>query len=298
LPAEGLAWMQFYLIYVSLPVLFYRLIADKPVQELANWRYIFVTTLATFTVFALAFAIGVRTARGAIAQAVMQGVAGAYSNIGYMGPPLVLGALGAAAGAPVALIFVFDNALLFSLVPFLMAFAGAERRSMAVMAGEVVWKVATHPFNIATAAGVLAATVKFQPPGFLDQMMIWLAGSATPCALFILGVVVASGPIARPGPEVPILIFVKLVVHPLLVWVLLSIFDDFNATWTFAAMVMAALPPALNIFVIATQYQTGVERASACILMATPVSMVTLTLLLWLIRTGRLPHDLFPMVAN
>ena len=30
LPAEGLAWLQFFLIYVALPPLFSRLIADKP----------------------------------------------------------------------------------------------------------------------------------------------------------------------------------------------------------------------------------------------------------------------------
>ena len=51
---------------------------------------------------------------------------------------------------------------------------------------------------------------------------------------------------------------------------------------------MAALPPALNIFVIATQYNVGVERASACVLIGTLASMVTLTGLLLLI-THRAP---------
>src|SRR6476660_7943885 len=34
LPEAGLAWLQFFLIYVALPPLFYRLIADKPLSEL------------------------------------------------------------------------------------------------------------------------------------------------------------------------------------------------------------------------------------------------------------------------
>jgi len=57
---------------------------------------------------------------------------------------------------------------------------------------------------------------------------------------------------------------------------------------------MAALPPALNIFVISTQYNVGVERASACVLMGTLASMVTLTGVLYLVNTGLLPYDLFP----
>src|SRR5215208_7893300 len=126
-PEAGLAWMQFFLIYVALPCLFYRLIADKPLDQLLNWPFVAVTTRCTFCAFVLSYGAGWYHTR-AVPQAVMQGVAGAYSNIGYMGPPLVLSALGPGASAPVVLIFVFDNLLLFSLVPFLMAIAGAEKR--------------------------------------------------------------------------------------------------------------------------------------------------------------------------
>ena len=86
--------MQFFLIYVALPCLFYKLIADKPLDQLANWPFILATTLCTFCAFALSFAVGMWHTRGDMPQAVMQGVAGSYSNIGYMGPPLMLSALG------------------------------------------------------------------------------------------------------------------------------------------------------------------------------------------------------------
>jgi predicted permease len=294
LPAAGLAWMQFFLIYVSLPMLFYRLIADKPLSDLTNWPYVIATTLATYVVFALSFTVGLYFTRGNLPQSVMQGVAGAYSNIGYMGPPLVLAALGPAASAPVVLIFVFDNLLLFSLIPFLMALAGVEKKSMLETARGVAWKVMTHPFNIATVLGVLAAVTKLQLPSALDKMTIWLSGAAAPCALFLLGVTVAIRPMQKMPPEVPALMFIKLIVHPLLILLLLSIMGDFPPAWVFAGMVMAALPPALNIFVISTQYGVGVERASASILVGTIASMVTLTLFLWLIREGYMPHDLFP----
>ncbi len=294
LPAEGLAWMQFFLIYVSLPMLFYRLIADKPLSDLTNWPYVIATTLATYVVFALSFTVGLYFTRGNLPQSVMQGVAGAYSNIGYMGPPLVLAALGPAASAPVVLIFVFDNLLLFSLIPFLMALAGVEKKSMLETARDVAWKVVTHPFNVATVLGVIAAVTKLQLPSALDKMTIWLSGAAAPCALFLLGVTVAIRPMQKMPPEVPALMFIKLIVHPLLILLLLSIMGDFPPAWVFAGMVMAALPPALNIFVISTQYGVGVERASASILVGTIASMVTLTLFLWLIREGYMPHDLFP----
>lgn len=293
LPEAGLAWLQFFLIYVALPPLFYRLIADKPVTELANWRFIAGTTFSTFCAFALSFVIGMRATRRDIPQSVMQGVAGSYSNIGYMGPPLLLAALGPAASAPLILIFVFDSVLLFSLVPFLMAIGGVEKKSMLATARQVVWQVATHPFNVATLLGVLAAATRFELPSALDKMVLWLSQAAAPCALFLLGVTVALRPIKRLPAEVPALVAVKLVLHPLLVWVVLSALGGFADIWIFTAVIMAALPPALNIFVISTQYRVGIERASACILVGTIVSMGTLTGFLWLVKTGRMAADLF-----
>ncbi|TVR07883.1 MAG: AEC family transporter [Salinarimonadaceae bacterium] len=294
LERSGLAWMQFFLIYIALPCLFFRLVADKPLEELANWSYIAATTTATACAFALAFAAGWRYTRE-LGQSVMQGVAGSYSNIGYMGPPLILAALGPAAAAPVVLIFVFDNLLLFSLVPFLMALAGGEERRGALRsAGQVLWRVATHPFNVATLLGVTFSFFSLQLPTTLDSMTLWLSNAAAPSALFLLGVTVGLAKSGPPPPEVPVLVVIKLVIHPLLVWVLLSAVGNFDPMWVFAAIVMAALPPALNIFVISTQYGVGVERASACVLVGTIVSVFTLTAFLWLIRTGLMPHDLFP----
>lgn len=291
-PEAGLAWMQVFLIYLALPALFYRLISDKPIDQLLNAPFIAATTFSTFLAFALAFVAGLWLNRGDMPQAVMQGVAGSYSNIGYMGPPLILSAIGPEASAPVALIFVFDTILLFSLVPLLMAVTGVEKRSLGQAAAIVAWRVATHPFILATAVGLIASITRLRLPTALDKVVDWLFGAAAPCALFLLGVTVALRPIGRMPPEVPILVGIKLVLHPLLVWLLLSALGGFDPAWTYAAVVMAALPPALNIFVLATQYNVGVERASACILYGTVASMLTLTGFLWLIKTGRMPTNL------
>ena len=52
---------------------------------------------------------------------------------------------------------------------------------------------------------------------------------------------------------------------------------------------MAALPPALNVFVLARQYDVWVEEASGSILIGTLVSVFTLTSVMWLVQTGVLP---------
>ncbi|MBP0573640.1 AEC family transporter, partial [Mycobacterium tuberculosis] len=126
-------------------------------------------------------------------------LAGAYSNIGYMGPGLTLAAFGPVAAVPTALIFCIDNALL-----------------------------------------------------------------------------------GRLPAELPTLLLLKLMLHPVFVYLLLEGIGGFDRVLVMTAMLMAALPPALNVFVIAQQYGVYVERASTTVLAGTVVSVVTVTGLLYL----------------
>jgi malonate transporter and related proteins len=292
IPDTGLAWLNFFLIYVALPCLFYRILAKTPFDELNNIPFVVATALATFGAFIAAFVVSMAL-RGRLADAAIAGLAGGYGNIGYMGPGLALGTLGAQAAAPVALIFCFDTIVLFSLVPMLMGIASADKKSLGATALEVVRKIVLHPFLIATALGVASAALHFEPPIALDRLMQFLQNAAAPCALFALGVTVALRPMARFPWDVPAAVAIKLVLHPLLVLALLSLLGPFSETWVYAAVLMAALPPALNVFIMARQYDTWVEQASSSILLGTLVSVVTLTFVMWLVKTHQLPLKLF-----
>jgi len=293
IPDTALAWMNFFIVYVALPALFYRILAQTPLEQLAQVDFIFATTLATFWAFAVSFAIGMTIRRGDIAESTIAGLAGGYGNIGYMGPGLALATLGPPAAVPVALIFCFDTLLLFTLVPFLMALARPQQMSIAATAVDVVKRIVTHPLVIATAVGVASAAVQFQPPIALDRLLQFLQNAAAPCALFTLGVTVALRPLKKMPWEVPLLTAVKLIVQPALIFLLLSLFGPFEQLWVYTAVLMAALPPALNVFVFARQYDSWVEQASSAVLVGTLVSVVTLTSVMWMVKTGTLPQLLF-----
>jgi malonate transporter and related proteins len=174
-----------------------------------------------------------------------------------------------------------------------MALSSPQREGIAATAFEVIRRIVLHPFIIATALGVASAAVHFEPPVALDRLMQFLQNAAAPCALFVLGVTVALRPVQRMPWEVPFTIAIKLAVHPLVVLVSLSLLGPFDATWVYTAVLMAALPPALNVFIMARQYDTWVAQASGSVLFGTFVSVVTLTTTMWLVKTGALPATLF-----
>lgn len=292
IPESGLAWLSFFIIYVALPALFFSLVARTPFHELTNGRFIAATTLSTAACFALSLAVGLWLRRGNLPEAAIAAIVGSYANVGYMGPGLTLGALGAGASVPTALIFVFDSLFFFTIIPIMMAIGGRDRRSVGATAWLVVRRVVTHPFNVATFLGVFAAYVEFHPPAAIEKTLEFLRNAAAPCALFTLGVSVALRPMDRMQSEVPALLLIKLVVHPALVWLVLTTVGGFEPVWIATAVLMASLPPALNAFIMAKQYETYVEGASGGVLIGTVVSVVTVTLMLYALQHDMLPQGL------
>jgi len=286
IPESGLAWMNFFIVYIALPAMFFRLLSETPIEELTNLSFISATTFATYTMFAVAFCIGVLATRGSIPESTILGIAGAYSNVGYMGPGLTLAVLGPEATVPTALILCFDNTLLFILAPLMMAIGGTDSEPIGRTLLRISWRVFSHPFILATIAGVGAAALEVRPPQAVDKMLEYLGGAAAPCALFAMGVSVALRPVGRVPMELPAVLVVKLLVHPVLIYLLLLWIGGFDPIWVATAVLMACLPPATNVFVIAQQYGVYVQRAASFVMIGTVASVVTVTGFMWAISSG------------
>jgi malonate transporter and related proteins len=288
LPESGLAWMNFFLLYVSLPALLFRIMSETPFSELNNPPFLIATTLATVSAFVLAMVSGRIIGDLSLRKATMAGLAGAYGNIGYMGPGLALAVLGAKAAAPTALIFCCDSIFLFTIVPLLMALTDREHKSFVHAIGIAARQIVLNPLIMSAVLGALVAAFHVPLPTALDRTLLFLQNAAAPTALFVLGVTVALRPFDRVPWEVPGVIVIKLLIHPLIVFGLMLLFGPFAQPWAATAVLMAALPPALNVFVIARQNNTWIEPASVAVLIGTFASVITLTSVMWFIQSGRL----------
>ncbi len=109
-----------------------------------------------------------------------------------------------------------------------------------------------------------------------------------------MGVTLALRPLKRIPAEIGYIVPMKLVLHPVLVYVVLSFVGNFDPLWVYTAILLASLPTATNVFVIGQQYGVWQERASATILITTVISVFSVSALLFAIKSGVLPPDLFP----
>ena len=145
--------MNFFLLYVSLPALLFRIMSETPFSELNNPPFLIATTLATVSAFVLAMVAGRIIGELSLRKATMAGLAGAYGNIGYMGPGLALAVLGAKAAAPTALIFCCDSIFLFTIVPLLMALTDREHPSFLHAIGVAARQIVLNPLIMSAARG-------------------------------------------------------------------------------------------------------------------------------------------------
>ena len=85
-----------------------------------------------------------------------------------------------------------------------------------------------------------------------------------------------SGAVADAGLSVVL----KLIAHPLLVWLLATYVFDLKPLWRDVATVMAALPVGINVYLLADRYQAGVGSGVTAILVSTALSVASIAVVL------------------
>lgn len=280
---DGLAWLNIYVLYFALPPLIFMVVAQTPLEKLANPTYVLATAGATSLCFLLMLTLSRRFFAAPMRIAALQGTSAAYGNVGYMGLPLAVAFFGQQAAVPAALVFCFDIVVLFVLTA---VFAGLDDldQSRPKLMAKIVKDVCTHPFNIATFLGIVASAAKWQPEGGLLTIVEMLMRSAAPVALFAMGVTVSLRGKPAFDFELGTLSAIKLFLHPTLAFLAVWLFVSADHVWLQVAIMMAALPTATNAFILARQYNAFVAGAGAAVITTTAVSVLTIPVLVYVLK--------------
>ncbi len=128
--------------------------------------------------------------------------------------------------------------------------------------------------------GAIVPIAGLAVPEPVETFLKMLGGTASPCALVALGLFLAAKTEASPGQSVgstALLVGLKLVVHPIIVWVLASTVFDLTPTLTRTAVLLAALPTGTGPFMLAEFYAREAAITSRVILVSTVISILTVS---------------------
>lgn len=265
-----------YVFGVAVPLLLFRHTANATIPGDIPWGFLLSYYLGAFVAFAIGMLVAGAVFRNGLSHQGAFGGAASYSNTILLGVPVVLGVLGDDATIPLFMLIGVHGLV---MVPLVVTVVGVGRRqggTLASAARETAGELVHNPFIVALAAGALYALYAPPIPQPIDRVIATLAGTAGPCALFALGGVLAQYPVAGGLKEAFGASLVKLVIHPALVWVFATQVFDVRAAWVPVAVLLAAMPVGINIFVLAHRYGVASGGIGMSVVLSTALSLATL----------------------
>ena len=278
--ARGLVRFVF---FFAIPGLLFRSLAVLELPDRIEWSFLVSFYAGSLTIYALGMAAGrFLFRRPADAQAIFAMSAG-FSNTVLVGLPVLLTALGPEAALPVFLLIALHSPLLMPLTVALLQRGGAEPTALGARLRSASGDLLRTPIITSVLAGLAVNLSGLTLPPTLDTAAAMLAAAAVPAALFAMGASLASFPLRGDLRQVAILATLKLVVHPLLVWVLAVPVLGLDGIWVPVAVTMAAMPSGVNAYLFAARYEAAEGVAARTVFVTTAASVVTISLVLYLL---------------
>lgn len=286
LPLEAIPGLNTFVLYFALPCMLFRFGSTTPIGQLLDGAAIAVYLLCALVMVAFVVAASMNRRIG-WNDASFGALVAAFPNTGFMGVPLLVALLGAAAAGPAILTILVDLVITSSLCIALSRLDGADEHGVAKAAKNALRGVALNPMPWAIVMGGIASALQLEPIRPVGQTLGLLADAASPVALFTIGAVLARSQMLAAQQEhapmplrdyVPV-VFIKLVIHPLLVltvgaaaiWLGLPL-DRFALT---VMVLVAALPSASNVSLLAERFGADTGRIARIILLTTAAAFFT-----------------------
>lgn len=267
-----------FVVWMALPALLFQAMAQISWDEIRQPGYIAGSAIAMALVFGISWVADRREGRR-MADASIASLAAAYGNAGYMGIPLCIMVLGEASLPAVIIITLLTACVLFAFSIVLVELDLQRSTTVAATLRKVAVSVARNPLVCAPIAGLVVSGVGWSLPGPVLQFTTLLGAAASPCALVTIGLFLSQGSPGQHRGTVWRIVSLKLLVHPLLAFVLVTWVFDMPPMWASAAILLAALPVGTGPFMVAKLYDREPAITSQATLISTVLSVVTVSLL-------------------
>jgi malonate transporter len=280
--AEGLARFVF---DWAVPMLLFRLFSTQSLPPQFPWRLLlsfYVPALVLYGLVMVATAVIFRLETG---NRIIAALGSAYGNAVLLGLPLMLLAFGDEGTVPYLVLVSVHMLLLYSISSILLEllrhqWAGAGRLSSSVAKG-----LSSNPILIGIAAGLIFNFSGFNLPGPVDRITQYMQHAVAACSLFALGASLTRYNIAGHLPETFFVVLAKNVVLPVFVWGVAQYVLVLSTMETIAAVMFAAQPTGIMVYLFAERYGVGQRLATTTIFISSIVSIVTVTVVLALVRS-------------
>jgi malonate transporter len=263
---------------VPLPALLVQLMSDLSRLPPVDARLL----VAFFGSCLLVYVLGRVVARVAfgldgVGQSVFA-LGGVFSNNVLLGVPLAKVALGPEALPSVALVLVFNALTLWTLATVSIEWARHGSLSFSGI-GHTLRGVLGNPIILAILGGTTLGLSKIVLPFPVHEVLAALAAVAGPLALIVVGLGLSQYGVRQGFRQALTITAIKLLVQPAVVW-MLALALGLPAVERHAVVLLASLSVGVNVYLVASQFQTLEGPIASSLVLSTALAALTTPLVL------------------
>ncbi|MCL1048788.1 AEC family transporter [Shewanella abyssi] len=286
LPVETDQVLNQFVYYIAFPAIMLITLAQTPLNDILHWGYIagFSGAMLISYVMTLIISLWANPAQNALAS--MRALNATFGNTAFIGIPLMAmlfpanqSALAAAAIASLLSVLIFAIALVS------LEMIGRRQQSSAFKI--ISLALLQNPIVIGSMVGISLSALTITLPDSIALIIRQLGMTSSPCALFAIGMVLAKSAQYQTSShmislkqlaEISAVNTVKLLLQPLITY-LLMLSLNVDPQWIAMGVILAALPTAASVYLLAQRYQTQVITSAQGILLGTLLSFISLPFL-------------------
>lgn len=284
LEKAGVRGLVLFVFNLAIPLLLFRSLASNQLPDDIEWSFILSFYGGSFACYFLGMAIGRFFFNRTLDHQAIFGMSAGFSNTVLVGIPILLTAYGPDATLPIFLLIAFHSSTLMPLTTILIQIKQGGEISVGRQVRSVALELVKNPIIMGLLLGLVANLMGLVLPTGIDRTVELLGSSAIPCALFAMGASLAGYPLMGDVTPAVLLTAIKLILHPLLVWILAVPVFGLDGIWVPVAVTMAALPTGVNAYLFGARYDAAPGVAARTVLLSTFFSLGTISLILVLFQ--------------
>jgi predicted permease len=278
---DGLAG---FVLNFALPALVLGALASQDLGRSFDWRYVAAYGTGSLFAFSTAFSILRFGLKRPLSAAAIGSMGGAASNTGFIGYPVTLLAFGPLALTAMPLNMMVENILIIPLGLALAESGSQDGASIGRTLATTARRLLRTPLILAILLGVLLSLLRIPIPGVIATAIDMLAKASAPCALFVVGGMIAtlrisgrvSGGASGMAAEAGSVVACKLLLHPLAVAAAFFLIGGADTDMERIGIVLASVSMITVYPIFGARYGVG-GVSSTALVAATVIGFVTIT---------------------
>ncbi len=210
-------------------------------------------------------------------EAVASGFSAMFTNTVLIGIPLVQRAYGPEALPLAFSIIAFHAPVLITLGMLVMELVRRHAKPIHVALGVAALRIIQNPLLWGVALGLIGNWLDIGLIEPVDAFFTMMSAAVLPAALFGMGGALNEYRLSENWSQALAMSILKLIVHPLIAWVLMVPILHVDHDIARYGVLLAAMPAGINVYVFATYYNRGVNVATNTVLITTVGSILTVS---------------------